>query len=123
VKKHLALVLALVLIVWPSLALAAINSTTNWELRGNGSDLNGGAFAYGLSTNLSKTDLVVDATNNLQVSSATYVFTSADNGRWLQVTAGTGFRTGYYQILTVTGGTATLRNGGVMSESACRSRR
>lgn len=104
-KKYLLLVL---LILWPSIASAALNGVTNWELRGNGNDTNGGGFALGVSTNLSKTDLVVDATNNTQVTSATYVFTSADIGRWIQVTAGTNWRTGYYHVLSVSGVKATL---------------
>src|SRR4051812_46334032 len=102
------LLLLLTLALWPSTASAALNAATNWELRGNGNDTNGGGFTLGVSTNLSKTDLAVDATNNLQVTSATYVFTSADVGRWMQVTAGTGFRTGFYQILSVSGVKATL---------------
>ncbi len=100
--------LFLLLAIYPAVAFASLNNATVWEVRGNGSDTNGGGFALGVSTNSSKTDLAVDASNALQVTSAGYGFTSADIGRWIQVTAGTGWTLGYYQINAVSSGKATL---------------
>lgn len=87
---------------------AAIPSGTVGEVRTTGSDTNGGGFVAGITAISSKTDLVVSAGSNLNVSSASYGFTSADVGRWLTVTAGSSWITGSYQILSVTGGVATL---------------
>lgn len=100
--------LFILLLLFPCIAQAALNSATNWELRGTGNDTNGGAYTLGVSVNSSKNDLAVDASNNLQVTSAGYGFTSVDVGRWIQVTAGTGWTTGYYKISAVAAGKATL---------------
>jgi hypothetical protein len=114
-KKFLTILLALL----PFHALAALNAGTIWEVRGNGSDTNGGGFTATFTINLSKTDLVISAGASNKVSSATYVFTSADVGRFIKITAGTGFITGIYGPITaVTGGVATLdRSAGAISSS------
>lgn len=104
-RKYLVL---LFLILWPSVAGAAINSGAIWEVRASGSDTNGGAFAIGVSQISSFSNLVVDATNNQKVTSSSYTFTSADVKRWIQVTAGTGWTTGYYQVSSVSGSAAIL---------------
>jgi len=101
-------ILAFFLILLPMSAEAALNAATNWEIRQAGSDTNGGGFTLGVSSISSKTDLAVDATTNTKVTSAGYGFTFADAGRWINITAGTGFTIGYYQILSVSGSTATL---------------
>lgn len=54
------------------------------------------------------TDLVIDATTNTDVTSAGYVFATADVGNVVNVTAGTGFTAGRYYIVSVSGVIATL---------------
>lgn len=53
-------------------------------------------------------DLAIDATNNEKVTSASYSFTSADVGQYIDITAGTGWTDGYYLISSVSGGAAIL---------------
>ena len=106
--KSLLVAIVLCLMVVQS-ALAAIPGGTIWELRStNGSDTNGGGFVPAITSISSKTDLVVSAGSNVQVSSASYGFTSADVGRTIKVTAGTGWTVGYYQVLSVNTSVATL---------------
>ena len=52
------------------------------------------------------TDLAIDATNNKKVTSATHTFVAADVGKYVNVTAGTGFTVAANQIASVTGGAA-----------------
>ena len=106
-KKYL-LFLALILITSP--AFAALNGATNWEMRQAGADTNGGGFTLGVSSIASRTDLAVDAADNTKVTSAAEVFDSGDVGRWIQITAGSGFTTGYYQILAVDGSNIATLN-------------
>lgn len=103
-----AYVLALILSLFPCIAFAAIPAGAVWEVRTAGSSTNGGAFVAGISSIGTPTDLVVDASNNTKVSSAGYGFSSADVGRWIKVTGGTGWTTGSYNVLSVTTGVATL---------------
>jgi hypothetical protein len=86
----------------------ALSANTIYELRTNGNDTNGGAFAPAVTTASTKTDLVVDATFPNKVSSAGYGFTSVDVGRWIAIVAGTGWTLGYYVIKAVVAGLATL---------------
>lgn len=102
------IILALFLSLLPFQANAALSAATNWELRGNGNDTNGGGFTLGVSAIAANTDLVVDASIPTDVTSAARPFTSADIGRWIAVTAGTGWRVGYYQVTAVSGVIATL---------------
>jgi hypothetical protein len=53
-------------------------------------------------------DFAVDAATNTKVSSASYTFVSADAGGRFQVTGGTGWTSGNYIIVGVSGGAATL---------------
>jgi hypothetical protein len=97
------------------LALAA---ATVWEVRTTGSDTlcSGGFVAGATGTDYSQqdaaqytgTDLAVDATTNTKVTSAAHSFVAADVGNLIQVTAGAGFTAGFYQIVSVAGGAATL---------------
>lgn len=103
-------ILAISMILMPLAANAALNSATNWEIRQAGNNTNGGGFTLGVSSIASRTDLAVDATTNTKVTSATEVFDAADAGRWIQITAGTGFTTGYYQILSVDGSNVATLN-------------
>lgn len=106
----------------------AIAAATVWELRTTGSDNSGGGFVAGASgTDFSQqdaaqangTDLVIDGTTNTLVSSATHNFVAADVGNLIQITAGTGFTTGFFQIVSVAANKATLdRSAGVLSSTA-----
>ena len=56
------------------------------------------------------TDLVIDATNNKKVTSSTHTFAAADVGKYVNVTAGTGFTVAANKIVSVTGGAAIGTN-------------
>lgn len=88
----------------------AISSNTCWEVRTAAADTNGGAFAAGVSGKdvSAATDLAVDATLNTKVTSGSYNFTSADVGKFINVTSGTGWTAGWYQILSTASNAATL---------------
>lgn len=53
-------------------------------------------------------DLAVDASNNLQVSSASYAFVLTDVNTFINIAAGPGWQPGYYQITSVSSGAAIL---------------
>jgi hypothetical protein len=90
---------------------------TVWEVRSTGSDSNGGGFVAGASgtdysqqdaAQFSGTNLAVDAVTNTKVTSATHNFVATDVGNLIQITAGAGWTTGFYQIVSVAGNAATL---------------
>jgi hypothetical protein len=93
----------------------ALSANTVWEVRTTGADTNGGGFVTGASgtdysqqdaAQFSGTDLVIGASNG--VTSASHSFAATDVGNIIQITAGTGFTTGFYQIISVAGVIATL---------------
>jgi hypothetical protein len=96
----------------------ALSSAVTWEIRTTGSDTQcGGGFKTGASgtdysqqaaAQFSGTDLVVDATTNTKVTSATHNFVAADVGNLIQITAGSGWTTGFYEIVSVASNAATL---------------
>ena len=112
-KKYLALSL---LFVWSVLGFCALpDNTTTWELRTGGSNSNGGCFVTGASgtdftqqnsAQFSGTDLVL--ATGTTVSSASHTFVATDVGNCIQITAGTGFTPGFYNIVSVAAGVATL---------------
>lgn len=55
-----------------------------------------------------ETDLVVDGSNDLKVTSVSYSFASGDVGKWVVVTGGASWTVGAYRIASVTGGAAVL---------------
>ena len=94
----------------------ALSAATVWECRVSGSDANGGGFAAGSggtdysqqdAAQVAYTDLVIGA-NNTQLTSAANPFASAHVGNLVNVTGGTGFTPGRYQVVSVAGGVATL---------------
>ena len=95
----------------------ALSASTVWECRPTtGSANNGGGFVAGATgTDFSQqgaaqvpyTDLVIGATNT-QLTSAANPFTSAHVGNILNVTGGTGFTTGRYQVVSVATNVATM---------------
>ena len=89
-----------------------------WEVRANGHVDNGGFFNEDASgTDLTQqdsaeqvyTDLVIDATNNDEITSAAErSFIAADVGNCIHITSGTGWTTGRYEITAVSAGKATV---------------
>ena len=113
-KILLAIALCIVL---PTSAYCALSSSTAWEVRTNGNNNNGGGFVTGGSgTDYSQqdsaeytaTDLEINSGDNTIVGSATHSFIASDVDNLMQITAGTGFTPGFYQIYSVSGGSATL---------------
>jgi hypothetical protein len=98
----------------------AISNATVWEVRNGGSDTacSGGFVAGASGTDYSQqaaaqynnTDLASTsgATNPSVVTSASHSFVAADVGNIIRVTAGTNWTAGFYQIVSVSGGAATL---------------
>ena len=86
----------------------ALQATTVWELRSDGSDNNGGGYTSGgtdysqqAAAELNPTDLAM-AQSSTTLTSATGGFTSAMVGNVIQITAGTNFDTGWYEITAYT---------------------
>ncbi len=95
----------------------AISALTQFEVRTTGADTNGGGFVAGASgtdystqdaAQSSGTNLVVDATTNTKVTSASHNFVATDVGNLIQITAGSGWTTGFYQVVSVASNAATL---------------
>jgi len=97
----------------------ALSNATYWEVRTTGLDSNGGGFVSGASgTDYSQqdaaqytfTDLASTngTTNPSVVTSASHNFVAADVGNIIQITAGTNWTTGFYQIVSVASNAATL---------------
>lgn len=81
-----------------------------WNVMATGSDTNnGGAFDYGQVVG-TLTDLAATSANTASpvVTSASYSFTSSDVGGWLYIRSGTNWIPGFYPIVSVSGGAATL---------------
>jgi hypothetical protein len=94
----------------------ALGANLIWDVRTTGNDTNGGGFLVGSSgtdysqqnsPQFSYTDLVIAATTT-NVTSAAQPFTSAAVGNIINITGGTGFTTGRYQVISVSGVIATL---------------
>lgn len=92
-------------------SVSAGNATLN-KACGTSSILSSGTWSVDYtqqnSAQFSGTDLVIDATLNTKVTSATHNFTQADVGNWIRISAGSGWTTGWYQINSVSSNAATL---------------
>src|SRR5437868_3550853 len=98
----------------------ALSALVNWEIRTTGNDTNGGGFnasEAGAGTDYSQqsnaqvvySDLVIPANNNLQLVSGASTFLPAYVGNLLHITSNAGgWITGWYEIVSVVGNTATL---------------
>jgi len=97
----------------------SITATAIWECRTTGDDTNGGGFDPKVSvpgTDFSQqntpqitfSDLVIGNPSNTTVTSAGNPFGATSPGNFIHVTGGTGFTVGWYEILSVSGTTATL---------------
>jgi hypothetical protein len=95
----------------------AISALTTWELRpsgGGSADTNGGGYVTGTAgLDFSQldppfdtgTNLTVDAVTNTDVTPDAHAASSDDVGNIIQITGGAGFTTGFYEILSIQGGT------------------
>lgn len=96
---------------------AALPASTVWESRtATGSDNNGGCYAAGSTgvdysqqntAQFSGTNLATTSTSTV-VTAAVHTFVANDVGNCIHVTAGTGWTPGFYSILSVASGQATL---------------
>lgn len=94
----------------------ALPAATVWEVRPTvGADTNGGGFVAGASgtdysqqnsAQYSASDLA--SISSLVVASVSHSFVSADVGNLINIASGTGFTSGFYQIVSVSAGQATL---------------
>ena len=98
-------------------SFAVIGPDVIWEVTTGGSDTNGCGFeegasgtdhTYPTSTPVSRTDIVIDAVTNTNITSASDNFASDDVGNVINITSGTGFTLGRYTIDSVAAGVATL---------------
>lgn len=110
--------LALLLTLAPAVSFAALSSSVVWEIETGGLDTNGGGFdpsvtspgtdhSQQASAAFGSTDLVIAATTT-NVTAVSHSFVAADIGNIIQITAGSGFTTGFYTIVSVATGIATL---------------
>lgn len=117
--------LTVILLLTALLSFAALPTATTWELRTAGSDSNGGCYVTGSTgTDFSQqnsaqytfTDLVLATTTTM--TSVSHLFVATDVGNCIHITAGTGFTTGFYQILSISTGIATVdRAAGTMGST------
>jgi hypothetical protein len=93
--------------------------TLVFEVRTTGNDANGGAFDSGVSSpgtdysqqnaaQVTYTDLAIDALDTTKLTSAAHPFDSTSPGNVINISGGTGFTTGLYRVVSVSGSTATM---------------
>lgn len=97
----------------------ALATRTTWEVRSGGSSTNGGGFnpanvtagtdySQQTSPQITYSDLVIDGAVNTHITSAAHPFDSTTCGNIINITGGTGFTTGRFEIVSVSGVTATV---------------
>ncbi len=88
-----------------AIGAVAVSANTAWEVRPtNGSDTSGGGFDFTQGTlGTARTDLVISGSDSTIASSAAQVFVTGDIGKYILVTAGTGFNKGWFWITAVDG--------------------
>lgn len=110
-------------------AQATINNTMQWDIRTGGSDSNAGGFdnqvsAPGTDFSLQNaaqtayTDLVIGATTT-QLTSAANPFGATHPGNAINVTGGAGCTVGWYEVISVSGVTATMDRSVGTAASTC----
>jgi len=86
----------------------ALSASTTWEVRSTGVSTNGGGFDVG-NANFDNTITATGATGTAPVITWTnYTFVATDVGSLLFILSGTNWIPGFYPIVSVTNGTATL---------------
>jgi len=107
----------------------ALSQEVIFEVRTTGNDNNGGGFTQGASgtdyshasiqTHSSTALVIGSAGSEDDLSSAADNFASDDIGNLIHVTAGSGFTTGFYEVLSVAAGVATVdRNVGTADSTS-----
>lgn len=95
----------------------ALSALIEWDVRTTGSNSNGGGFKSGATgtdysqqnaAQVAYTDLVIDGALDTKVTSALNPFTANHVGNIINVTGGTGFTTGRYEVVSVASSAATL---------------
>jgi uncharacterized protein (TIGR02217 family) len=95
----------------------AYDRDTEWRVRSDGSDSNGGGFnlaaagtnyANQAAAQVAFTDLVIDAVTNTKATSALNPFTSLHEGNVVNIVSGVGFTVQRAQVLSVALGVATF---------------
>lgn len=108
--------LALLLSAFSFVLFGALPAATVWEVRpGSGSTANAGCYVTGSTgTDFSQQNAAQSSGTNLAsvsalvVSSITHNFVATDVGNCIQISGGTGFTAGFYQIVSVAINQATL---------------
>lgn len=111
------------------LSWCAINATMEWDVRTTGADTNGGGFDSHVAspgTDFSQqnspqqtyTDLVIGGTTT-QLTSSAHAFGSTHPGNMINITGGTGCTTGWFEIISVSGSTATMDRSVGTGASTC----
>jgi hypothetical protein len=93
----------------------ALNNNMQWDVRTGGADTNGGAFLPGASgTDFSQQNspnssgTLGTAAGTTAFSDAGHSFTSSEVGNTIHINSGSGFTAGFYQVISVSTGIATL---------------
>jgi len=87
----------------------AITAYNNWRARNDGNQLNGCGFDPSLTTNMLADGAATSANTASPVfSSASYAFVTGDVGAAVYVASGTNWVAGWYPIVSVNAGAATL---------------
>jgi hypothetical protein len=121
--------LALLLLVSSPVWASCCNSTMNWDVRTTGSDNNGGGFDSGVASpgtdfslqnaaQQAYTDIVIGGTTT-QITSAAHAFGSTHPGNVINITGGAGCTTGRYEVISVSGVTATMDHSLGTAASTC----
>lgn len=133
--KKIKILIALIIMLLPRLCFAALSAGVQWDVQSGGNANNGGGYSTGgtdysqaTSPHLTVTDLAINASDATIVSSSATPFDVNDVGNILNITAGTNFTAGRYEVISVDGSAnATLdraagtvaSTGGTAYEGGC----
>lgn len=119
---------AILLLLFPVYVSAStFGPQTGWTVRTSGNNTNGGAFDPGvvapgtdgtLTSAVAYTDIVVGGTTT-QITSVLHPFSSTSPGNFINITSGAGCTTGWFEIVSVSGSTATLNSSAGTGASVC----
>lgn len=109
--------------------MGTINSTMEWDVRSTGNATNGGGYDASVAApgtdysqqdaaQITYTDLVIGATTT-QLTSALNAFGATHPGNVINITSGTGCTTGWYEVVSVSGVTATMDRSVGTAASTC----
>lgn len=116
-KLLIALTIITSLFLGSTNSFAALSASIVWEVRLTGASANGGGFKSGASgtdysqqnaAQVAYTDLVIGNPTTTDLTSAANPFTAVAVGNIINITGGTGFTTGRYEVVSVAGNVATM---------------